>query len=94
MITASEDGTARLYDVEGSCLQAFSGHLDTVTSATLSRDGGSLLTTSADNTAKLFLVQSGFCRHTFAGHTGCVTSVSRHCAPVDFAWSETLTSKS
>ena len=59
-MTASEDNTARLWDVAtgkqiGEPLQ----HEDTVTSAVFSSDGTRIVTTSDDNTARLWDVSFG-----------------------------------
>ena len=74
-ITASNDRTAKLWDVaSGECTQTFSGHSTRVTSAVLSADGALALTASDDETAKLWDVASGECTQTFSGHSGTVES--------------------
>lgn len=52
-LTASEDGTARLWDMEGNCLLDFK-HNARVFSAVFSPDGKQILTASWDGTARLW----------------------------------------
>jgi WD40 repeat protein len=54
ILTASDDGTARLWDLRGECLVRFSGHTESVTSAVFSPDNRTILTTSEDGTARLW----------------------------------------
>jgi WD40 repeat protein len=53
ILTASEDGTARLWDRDGKPLAILPGHTNAVLSATFA-DGGRILTTSIDDTARLW----------------------------------------
>lgn len=57
LLTGSEDGTARILDGEsGRCLQLLSGHEAAILSVSFSPDGRTVLTTSADRTARLPVV--------------------------------------
>ncbi|MEG4094680.1 AAA-like domain-containing protein, partial [Microcoleus sp. Pol8_D1] len=51
--TASYDGTAKLWDLQGNCLVTFSGHNKSVTSISFSPTGDAIATASYDGTAKL-----------------------------------------
>ncbi|MEG4027999.1 AAA-like domain-containing protein, partial [Microcoleus sp. Pol8_C1] len=73
--TASYDGTAKLWDLQGNCLVTFSGHNKSVTSISFSPTGDAIATASYDGTAKLWDLQ-GNCLVTFTGHNNWVTSVS------------------
>lgn len=54
IVTASYDGTVRLWDVTGQLLDVFADHTDAVNSAVFSPDGGHVLTASSDATARLW----------------------------------------
>jgi WD40 repeat protein len=60
ILTASEDGTAGLWDRDGKPLATLQGHIDTVNSAVFAPDGGRILTASGnvyatyDHTARLW----------------------------------------
>jgi len=54
ILTASDDGTARLWDAIGQELAVLEGHKDPVKSAIFSLDGERILTTSDDGTARLW----------------------------------------
>ena len=53
-------------------LQRFSGHTDTIASATFSPDGRYVLTTANDSTARLWNVQNGDVVRIFSGHSDLV----------------------
>jgi WD40 repeat protein len=73
--TASEDGTARLWDAEtGVLLLALEGHTDEVTSCTFSPDGKRVVTGSDDGTARLWSTATGALQTALEGHTDEVTS--------------------
>ncbi|MEG4276348.1 AAA-like domain-containing protein [Microcoleus sp. MON1_C1] len=72
--TASNDGTAKLWDLQGNCLVTFTGHNNWVRSVCFSPTGNAIATASDDNTAKLWDLQ-GNCLVTFTGHNNRVTSV-------------------
>jgi WD40 repeat protein len=73
--TASYDGTAKLWDLQGNSLVTFTGHDDWVTSVSFSPTGDAIATASSDKTAKLWDLQ-GNCLVTFTGHNNLVNSVS------------------
>jgi WD40 repeat protein len=54
IVTASFDGTARLWDAEtGALLMMLEGHIDAVVSCVFSPDGKRIVTASYDRTARL-----------------------------------------
>jgi WD40 repeat protein len=73
--TASNDGTAKLWDLQGNCLATFTGHQKSVTSVSFSPKGNAIATASSNKKAKLWDLQ-GNCLVTFTGHQKSVTSVS------------------
>jgi WD40 repeat protein len=73
--TASSDGTAKLWDLQGNCLVTFTGHNYLLNSVSFSPKGDALATASSDGTAKLWDLK-GNCLVTFTGHNDSVTSVS------------------
>jgi WD40 repeat protein len=72
--TASDDKTAKLWDLQGNCLVTFTGHHDWVTSVSFSPTRDAIATASSDKTAKLWDLQ-GNCLVTFTGHNHSVWSV-------------------
>ncbi|GLS24273.1 hypothetical protein GCM10007874_72950 [Labrys miyagiensis] len=69
MATASEDGTARIWDaVSGAELHVLSGHLSTVRSVEFSPDGKTLLTASDDRTARIWDATTGMELKRLIGH--------------------------
>src|SRR4028119_2014943 len=67
--TASYDGTAKLWDLQGNCLVKFTGHNKSVTSVSFSPTGDAIATASYDGTAKLWDLQ-GNCLVKFTGYKG------------------------
>jgi WD40 repeat protein len=59
ILTASGDGTAKLWDATSGKLTTSFDHQDEVNHATFSPDGTRILTASADNSAKLWDAASG-----------------------------------
>ena len=57
--TASQDKTAKLWDLQGNCLVTFTGHNDSVWSVSFSPTGNTIATASSDKTANC-----GTCRVT------------------------------
>ena len=75
VLTASDDKTARLWDVaSGKELRALRGHEGGVGSAQFSADGKTVLTASDDKTARLWDVASGKELRALRGHEGAVLS--------------------
>jgi WD40 repeat protein len=72
IITASLDGTAMLWGIDGRRLAVFSGHKGSVTGASFSPDGTRILTFSADQTARLYQAD-GQLIQTLDGHSGEIT---------------------
>ncbi|MCB8927746.1 MAG: hypothetical protein H6652_19195 [Ardenticatenaceae bacterium] len=58
-MTASADGTARLWDGEGGLLTVLEGHSASVLSAAFNPDGTRIVTASADGTARLWDGEGG-----------------------------------
>jgi WD40 repeat protein len=73
--TASDDHTARLWDLSGNQLAQFEGHNDGVLSVSFSPNGEYIATASDDRTARLWDL-SGNQLAQFEGHDDGVTSVS------------------
>lgn len=76
LVTASEDRTARLWDVTtGKLLRTFSGHKGGVRSVAFSPDGRVLATASVDQTAKMWDMATGRPLLTLSAHASGVVSV-------------------
>ncbi|QXE25258.1 hypothetical protein B6N60_03972 [Richelia sinica FACHB-800] len=73
--TASDDKTARLWDLQGQLLREFKGHQGWVHSVSFSPDGKTIATASADKTARLWNLQGQLIQE-FKGHQDSVNSVS------------------
>ncbi len=73
--TASSDGTARLWTLNGQLLQEFKGHQGIVRSVSFSPDGKTIATASSDGTARLWTLDGQMLQE-FKGHQGIVRSVS------------------
>jgi len=77
IVTGSNDGTAKLWDVAtGREIRTFSGHSTYVNSVAYSPDGKQIVTGSADGTAKLWDVATGREIRSFSGHSDVVRSVA------------------
>lgn len=75
MVTASEDNTARLWDLRsGAELAVLSGHSDGVISAIFNRSGDRVLTSSYDNTARLWDTKKGALVKVLTGHAERILS--------------------
>jgi len=60
LATASDDGTAKLWNVAGGTeLRTFTGHTGRVTSVTFSPDGSELITGGNDSTARIWNIATG-----------------------------------
>ncbi len=75
IVTASEDKTARVWDVQGKLLATISGHAGGVNSVNFSPDGSKIVTASEDKTARVWDVQGKLLR-TMSGHSGSVMSAN------------------
>jgi WD40 repeat protein len=72
--TTGAERALRLVAPRLHLLQGLSGHTDAVLDAEVSPDGHTILTTSDDQTARLWDAGTGDARATLAGHTGSVTA--------------------
>jgi len=73
---AGDDGKVRVWDAEGKPLRTIDAHAAPVLDLAFSPDGKTLLTGSADKTARLFDVKTGTLKQTLSGHLGPVNSVA------------------
>jgi WD40 repeat protein len=77
VVTASDDGTARLWDATGgAAIAVLTGHTDSVRSASFSPDGHRIVTASDDGTARLWDAAGGAAVGLLAGHTNWVGRAS------------------
>ena len=77
IVTASSDGTARVWDAaSGEMLRELKGHGDAVKSAAFSPDGARIVTASEDRTARVWDAASGEMLRELKGHGGAVTSAA------------------
>jgi WD40 repeat protein len=76
LVTASEDRSARIWEVASGALLATLEHAESIRSATFSPNGSQVLTLSADNQVWLWDASSGHRLATLSGHAGRVTSVA------------------
>jgi len=76
VVTASDDGTARLWDSSGRPIVVLQGHTATVWSAAFSPDGTRIVTASSDGTARLWDAATGNLIAVLTGHTDVVSSAS------------------
>ncbi len=75
IVTASDDNTARVWDLSGQQIAELKGHTGYVYSASFSPDGKRIVTASDDNTARVWDL-SGQQIAELKGHTGYVYSAS------------------
>lgn len=76
LVSASEDKTLRLWDVQsGECIKVMEGHRRKVQYVTCSQDG-TIASASWDNTIRIWNALSGKCVHKLEGHTRNVSYVS------------------
>ncbi|MHC5722455.1 MAG: WD40 repeat domain-containing protein, partial [Nostoc sp.] len=68
IVTASQDGTARVWDISGKQLAELQGHTGSVISASFSPDGKRIVTASIDKTARVWDI-SGKQLAELKGHT-------------------------
>ncbi len=77
IISASNDGTLKLWDVAtGQELRTFAGHTASVNGVAFAPDGSTALSASGDKTLKLWDVATGQELRTFTGHTNWVNGVA------------------
>ncbi len=80
VVTACDEGTAKIWDVNrGALLHTLQGHTDVVRSASFSPDGSRVVTASNDQTAKIWNANNGALLHTLQapqGHAWRVNSAS------------------
>jgi WD40 repeat protein len=74
VLTASNDKSARLWDLNANLLQVFNGHTDNILSIAFSPDGKTILTGAADRTARVWDL-NGNTLLVLRGHGGDVNSV-------------------
>jgi len=78
VVSASYDGTVRIWDVEsGECLRVLEGHTDFVRSAEFDNSGDKVVSASDDGTVIIWDVETGQCLQVLRGHTGCVSSATK-----------------
>lgn len=75
ILTASDDQTAKLWDLQGNLIATLLGHQDVVWNAKFSSDGQTILTYSPDQTAKLWNLQGNLIT-TLSGHQGEVSNAN------------------
>ena len=82
LVSASEDGTARVWrlEEEGSCrlLKTISGHEASVTRVCFDKFGAAFATTSEDRTACVWDSETGLLAHRLEGHSGGVNWAAFH----------------
>jgi WD40 repeat protein len=72
ILTANEDGKARLWDIAGRLVDVLSGHDGPVLFADFSGDGRHIITGSGDNTARLWNTAPLAVAHMLLGHSAGV----------------------
>lgn len=73
-VTASNDGTLRVYDLEiGDNTLVLDGHSGPVTDMAITNDGSLLVSTSEDATARAYEMERGMCLRVLTGHEGPLT---------------------
>ncbi|KAL4430377.1 hypothetical protein ABPG77_002183 [Micractinium sp. CCAP 211/92] len=76
-ITASHDGTTRIWDLHtGTCRHVLQGHTGRINSLQLSVDGKLAATAGEDGTARVWDVRRGHCRRVLTGHKAWVSDVA------------------
>jgi serine/threonine protein kinase len=72
--SGGEDKMIQLWDMQGNRLTTLMGHLKDITALHFTPDGETLVSASADATAKIWNLQSGTLHHTLVGHEGRINS--------------------
>ncbi len=75
-VSASLDGTVRLWSTNGALIGTFEGHKAEVTAVAFGPDGTQLASGSVDGTIKLWDRAAGTCLFTISAHSGAVSSLS------------------
>ncbi len=73
VLASSDDGTARIWDLQGNLRLTLTGHTERVTDAVFSPDGSLIVTSSDDKTARIWSV-GGELLHVLEGHSSPVNS--------------------
>jgi WD40 repeat protein len=76
LTAAGEEAFLWATSVPAARIKKFTGHIDLITSASLSHDGRYVLTASKDHTARLWNVATGVCTEQFVGHMEPVNCAS------------------
>ena len=70
VVTASADGTSRVYNTQtGACQAILIGHEGEISKVCFNPQGTKILTASSDKTARIWEVESGDCLQVLEGHT-------------------------
>ena len=76
-VSASEDKTLKVWDIESGCeLRTLRGHSEAVTAVSLNADGRLAVSASEDKTLKVWDVESGCELRTLQGHSNAVRGVA------------------
>ncbi|MFP5274501.1 nSTAND1 domain-containing NTPase, partial [Coleofasciculus sp.] len=75
IVTASDDKTARVWDIQGNQITQLKGHQSTVYSANFSPDGQRIVTASRDTTARVWDIQGNLITQ-LKGYLDTVTSAN------------------
>jgi WD40 repeat-containing protein SMU1 len=78
LVTGTQDGKIKVWQIlTGKCVRRFeSAHSEGVTSASFTKDGSQILSTSHDQTVRIHGLKSGKTLKIFRGHTSFVNSAS------------------
>jgi WD40 repeat protein len=76
VVTASDDGTARLWTLAGEISAVLQGHTDYVRSVAFAPDGQTIATSSDDRSVRLWSAADGTEIRSFLGHSDWVRSVA------------------
>ncbi len=63
LVTASRDGTAKIWSIDGKLLKTLTGHTDEVNGVSVSPDSTTIATASQDKTVKLWSMDGKLLRH-------------------------------